>query len=315
MQPIRSALYVPGNREEWIRSAHQHGSDAIILDLEDAVPPAEKQQARDTLEDTIPTLQDKGQRIFVRINGTPESSLEVTADLESVLPLEVEALLVPEVSSPDEIARLETIMKHIERRENLSPTELAVLIETAEGMKQTYEICKESNRIGAIACGAVKGADTARSLGFEWTGPGREGLETLHLREKVLMDAKAAGVQYPLSGPYVDIDDIDGLQQDMNFAREIGYTGYTIIHPSHVEPANDIFLPEEETVEYWIGAYQALSAAISEGKSAVRYNGDMIDTATMKTAKQQLQRAAMFEHELDLDREIPDMETVEQQIS
>lgn len=160
------------------------------------------------------------------------------------------------------------MITHIERRDGLEENgvELVVAIETALGMKNTYELCAAADRVGSISCGAVKGTDTNHALGFEWTGPGREGLETLHMREKTLLDARAAGIEDPFAGTYVDVDDIEGLREDMRFSREMGYTGYVLIHPSHVEHANEIFMPDAETVDYWLGVREALIEAQQAGK-------------------------------------------------
>ncbi len=103
-------------------------------------------------------------------------------------------------------------------------------------MKHVYEICLASERVTSIMCGLTKGTDTNRALRIEWTGPGRKGLETLHMRQKALLDARAAGIDYPLAGPYVDIDDHDGLTEDMEFTREMGYEGYVVIHLTLIPP-------------------------------------------------------------------------------
>jgi citrate lyase subunit beta/citryl-CoA lyase len=303
MEPTRSALFVPGNRESWVRQAAEHDADVIILDLEDSVPPGEKEQAREVVADHISDLTATGQRVHVRINAHPNASEGFAEhDLESVVREEVEALVVPKAREPDDIRRLDTIMTHIERRKGIkNSTELVVSIETAQAMRQVYEISAVSDRVATIGCGAVKGTDTNRALGFEWTGPGREGLETLHLREKALMDARAAAIEYPLAGTYVDIDDVEGLRSDMQFSWEMGYTGYIVIHPSHVEHANEIFLPDADRVEYWVGAMEELIEAERNGKSAVEYEGDMIDIANIETAKRYLELAEAFTDELDIN--------------
>ncbi|WP_222914796.1 CoA ester lyase [Natrinema sp. SYSU A 869] len=304
MKPTRSALFVPGNRPKWITNAATHGADLVIIDLEDAVPPDETAAARDDVADAIPTVRDDGQRIFVRINGHPNSSADRTVrDLEAIVPREPNGLVVPKVESAADIEQLETVLTHIERRDGLTvgATELLVTIETAQAMKHVYDICLASERVTSVMCGATKGTDTNRALRFEWTGPGRQGLETLHMRQKALLDARAAGIDYPLAGPYVDIEDLDGLTEDMEFAREMGYEGYVVIHPSHVDPANDCFTPDDETVEYWIGLYGALRDAIDRGESAIRYRGEMVDTANLETAREHLRRAAVFRDELDDD--------------
>jgi len=303
MEPTRSALFIPGNRESWVANSPDHGADVVILDLEDSVPPDEKAQAREIVADHISDLTSTGQRVHVRINAHPNASEGFAEhDLESVLKEGVEALVVPKAREPDDIRRLDTVVTHIERREGIeSDTELVVSIETAQAMRQVYELCTVSDRVATIGCGAVKGTDTNRALGFEWTGPGREGLETVHLRQKALMDARAAEVEHPLAGTYVDVEDTEGLREDMQFSREMGYAGYIVIHPSHVEHANEIFLPDAEQVEYWVGAMEALLQAEENGKSAVEYEGDMIDIANIETAQRYLELAEAFDDELDID--------------
>lgn len=303
MNPIRSALFIPGNNESWITSAHEHGADVIILDLEDSVPPDEKRPARKNVSEHLPDLQASGQRVHVRINGHPnDTDGTMEHDIEAILPQEPEALFVPKVREPEDVKRLDAVLTHVERRENLDPdqTRVVVSIETIEAMRQVYDICDAASRVETISCGAVKGTDTNYALGFEWTGPGREGLETIHLRQQALMDSRAAGVEHPLAGTYVDIEDTEGLRKDMEFSREMGYTGYLVIHPSHVEHANEIFLPDDEEVAYWLGAREALLEAEANGKSAVRYEGDMIDRANLATAERYLKYAEAFDDELDV---------------
>lgn len=303
MEPTRSALFIPGNRESWVESAHENGADVIVLDLEDSVPPDEKETARDIVADNVADLHDEGQRVHVRVNGHPNDTEGFTThDLEAVVRAEVEALVVPKTREPEDVEKLDAVLTHIERREGLEvgSTELNVSIETAQAMRQVYELCDAADRVATIGCGAVKGTDTNYALGFDWTGPGREGLETVHLREQALMDARAAGVEYPLAGTYVDVEDIEGLRRDMQFSKEMGYTGYVAIHPSHVEHANEIFLPDADEVEYWVGALEAMREAEAEGKSAVRYEGDMIDIANVQTAQRYIGYAQAFEDELGL---------------
>lgn len=297
-------LYIPGNRESWIETAHEHDADVIILDLEDSVPPDEKDLARSLVSEHVPRLQtEEDQRVYVRINGHPNDSDGMEADVEAVVCDELEGIKVPKPRYPDDIAKLDTILTHIERRDGLpeGSTEVLVSIETAEGMYNVHDLCTAADRVATMTAGATKGTDTNKALGFEWTGPGKKGLETLHMREKALLDARAAGISYPLAGTYVDVDDIEGLREDMTFSREMGYTGYVVIHPSHVEHANEIFTPDAETVQYWLNVREALVEAEKEGKSAVRYEGDMIDIANIGMANEYLAMAKEFEDDLGID--------------
>jgi citrate lyase subunit beta/citryl-CoA lyase len=304
MRPARSLLFIPGNRESWIDSAHENDADVVILDLEDSVPPEENEKARELVGANIAAVADRDQRVFVRINGHPSDPEEATAaDLEAVMCEDLEAIVVPKFRTAEDVERIDTVMTHIERREGLpeNGVDLVIPIETALGMKNVYEMCAASDRVASITCGAVKGTDTNHALGFEWTGPGREGLETLHMREKGVLDARAAGIENPFAGTYVDIEDIEGLREDMQFSREMGYTGYIIIHPSHVEHANEIFAPDEAEIEYWLGVREALIEAQAEGKRAVRYEGEMVDTANLGTANRYLRRAKAYQDDLELD--------------
>jgi len=306
MEPVRSALFVPGNRERWVERAHENDADVVILDLEDSVPPDEKATAREIVTEQLPALAAAGQRVHVRVNAHPNASEGFAEDdFEAVVSPALEAITVPKVREPEDIARLDAVLTHIERRDGLAEgsVELVITVETAQAMRQVYELCTAAGRVASISCGAVKGTDTNRALGFEWTGPGREGLETVHFRQRALLDARAAGVEYPLAGPYVDVEDTEGLRADMQFSREMGYTGYVVIHPSHVAHANELFLPDSETVEYWVGAMDALLDAEREGNSAVRYEGEMIDTANVETARRYLEYASAFADELDADFE------------
>lgn len=303
MRPARSLLFIPGNRESWIESAHTHDADVVIFDLEDSVPPEENDKARELVAESLPEVHERGQRAFVRVNGHPNDPEEATAaDIEAVMSEELEAIFVPKPRRPEDVEQLDTVMTHIERRDGLEENGISLIlaIETALGMKNVHEMCA-ADRVGSISAGAVKGTDTNHALGFEWTGPGREGLETLHFREKALLDARAAGIEDPFAGTYVDVEDIEGMREDMRFSREMGYTGYVVIHPSHVEHANEIFMPDVEEIEYWLDVREVLIEAQKEGKRAVRYEGEMIDTANIKTANRYLRRAQAYQEDLDLD--------------
>lgn len=312
MRPARSILFIPGNRESWLQTAPENDADLVVFDLEDSVPPSDNETARDLVSDHLSDVHERGQRVAVRINGHPNDPEPATAaDLEAVMCEDLEAIYVPKVRRAADIRRLDTVMSHIERRDGLEEdgVELVVAVETALGMKNVYEICDAADRVGSICCGAVKGTDTNHALGFEWTGPGRDGLETVHLREKALLDARAAGIEDPFAGTYVDVEDIGGLREDMQFSREMGYTGYVVIHPSHVEHANEIFMPDSDEVRYWLGVREALMEAQREGKRAVRYEGEMIDTANLKTAERYIRRAKTYADDLDVDLDDVELES------
>lgn len=305
MRPTRSLLFVPGNREEWLENAHLHEADLVVLDLEDSVPPSEKQRARELVSEYVPKITAHGQRVSVRINGHPNQPTEETGeDIEAVISEHISALFIPKLNTAEDIAALESVLCHLENRDNLETTDVIVALETAQGVRNTYDICTASDRLAGVVCGAVPGTDLSHDVGFKWTGPGREGLETVHIRQKVLLDSRAAGTHQAFAGAYVDIDNQESLLDDMAFYREIGYDGYVLIHPSQVESANKMFTPDAEAVEYWLGVKEALTEAMADGKSTTRFQGDMVDTANLKTAKKVLRKAKAFN--VDINEELPE---------
>lgn len=291
MQPLRSLLYVPASNDSWVETAPtKYDADAIIFDLEDAVAPAEKPAARATLREHLPDHDPVDTVVAARIN--PVDSGHLDADLDEIVRPGLDAVVVPKLSTPADVQRVDHVLTHLERTRGLSnDVEVIALPETALGFRNGFDICRASDRVAAIVGGATRGADVNRALGFEWT---QEGLETLHLRSKVLLDARAAGLDQVFSGVYADIDDLDGLRDEAAFAKQLGYTGYKVIHPNHVDVVNEVFTPEASEVEYYERLLEALEDARADGKNAVRFEGEMIDEAHAKTARRTVERARAF---------------------
>jgi citrate lyase subunit beta/citryl-CoA lyase len=136
-----------------------------------------------------------------------------------------------------------------------------------------------------VSAAAGKGGDTARSLGYIWS---KEATETLYIRSKVLLEARAAGLVYPLIASWFDVTDLDGLRADVHLNRQLGYSGQVVIHPSHVPIVNDVFTPTAEEIAYYKGLLAAMEEAGRQGTAAVTYAGTMVDIAMVKTAQQVL---------------------------
>jgi citrate lyase subunit beta/citryl-CoA lyase len=132
---------------------------------------------------------------------------------------------------------------------------------------------------------AARNADVARSLGFQWTD---EGLETLYMRSRIVTAARAAGLTNPIGGLWQDVSDLEGLRRFSAFNRRLGFGGQIVIHPSHVAPVNEIFSLSEQEVAYYRGLVAAYEGAEAEGSGTVAYDGEMIDLAHVKTARELL---------------------------
>ena len=287
-KPLRSVLYVPGNKEDWMRKAPKYGADALILDLEDSVPPAEKADARLLVRKMLDELGNAGQTLVVRVN-TLETGM-TGDDLEAVVCNNLYSIILPKVQTPADIAEVDTLLKFFERRAGveIGKTFIDPGLETAEGLRNAYDIAKASDRVAHMGGSGGKGGDTARSIGFQWTP---EGMETLFLRSKVLMDSRAAGVQFPISGGWFELRDLDGLRKYAKELRQLGYTGMHLIHPYHVPVVNEVFTPTPEEIATWQGLVNAMEEMRKTGGAAVMYNGDMVDIAHEETARAMLQMA------------------------
>lgn len=283
MRPIRSMLFVPGSKPNWFEKIPTYHSDAIILDLEDSVPENLKNEARGHVTKAISSLTEEGQRIYVRINrGAYGFNI---SDLEAVIRPELEGLLLPKLNGPEDVETLTSIVSEIEyeKKIKIGSTKFIATLETARSIYLAYEIALKERVVG-IAGLSAKNGDVARSVGYQWT---KEGLETLYLRSKVVLAARAANV-IPIGGLWQDVHDLEGLRNSATFNRQLGFAGELILHPSNVPIINETYSLTEEEISYYRGMIETFKEAEKKGSGAVIYEGEHIDYAHVRTAKQML---------------------------
>ena len=287
-KPLRSELFVPGNKEDWMRKAPRYGADALILDLEDSVPPEGKAEARVLVRKMIEELGAAGRTLIVRVNGL-ETGL-TGDDLEAVTCPYLYAVMLPKVQGPAQVEIVDLALEMFEGRAGMESGKVFIdpALETAQGIRMAYEIASASPRVAHMGASGGKGGDTARSLGYQWTP---QGMETLFLRSKVLVDARAAGVPYPVTGGWMDIHDLEGLRAAARQAKGLGYTGMHLIHPTHVAVVNEVFTPTGEEIAQWRGLVTAMEERRGQGGAAMTYQGDMVDIAHEDTARAMLEMA------------------------
>jgi citrate lyase subunit beta / citryl-CoA lyase len=289
-KPIRSALFVPGNREDRIRKAPRFGADALILDLEDAVAAADKPHARAIVRAAVEELGKAGQALIVRINDL-ESGL-AWDDLDAVVCPWLYCVMIPKVAGPEEIKRVDAVLEFLERTRGIEPGSVLIdpVLETAQGMRQAYEVGIASARVAHMGGVTGKDGDIARAIGFEWTAQGHEAFYYL---SKVLLDSRAAGVAYPMGGRgWWEIGDLEGLRAEAVRTRQFGYTGMLLIHPSHVPIVNEVFTPTAAQIAHWKELIAAVEESEREGRSVATFKGTMVDTAHVKVAREMLRWAA-----------------------
>jgi citrate lyase subunit beta / citryl-CoA lyase len=283
MHLVRSSLFVPGHKPDWVAKAQASGADELILDLEDAVPEDQKSTARSLVKESVKKLSQDGQYCSVRVNGYATG--RTLDDLQSIICPELRAVMLPKVESVADILALDTLLSHLERAAGIPDGSIAttLALETAAAMHDTCEIARAGRRVHQIMLACGPGGDAARAVGYQWT---KHGEETIYLRSKVVLDARAAGIPYPMTSSWWDIRDLDGLRLDAERNRRLGMRGMCVMHPSHVAIVNEIFSPREEEIAHARGLLAAMAAAEADGSAAVIYDGDMVDYAMVTTAKE-----------------------------
>jgi citrate lyase subunit beta / citryl-CoA lyase len=270
----RSCLSVPGSSERMLAKAAGLPADEVVIDLEDSVVPERKEEARALAVEVLRSWE--GPAAAVRIN--PLSSERGERDVVELAGAggALGSLVVPKVESPDELLEVDRLLgEH-------SGLRLQALIETAAGLSFVREIAGSTGRLEALITGY---ADLAASLGRP-PGADYPGDRWHWVRETVLVTARATGLQ-AIDGPYLDIADLEGLRTEAGRARALGFDGKWALHPSQIDPLNEVFSPAQEEVDRATAVLDALAGA---GDGAALLDGEMIDEASRKLAAQVVAR-------------------------
>ncbi|MDB2224981.1 CoA ester lyase [Halorubrum ezzemoulense] len=281
--PRRSLLFSPGDSPELMRKAPGTGADVICFDLEDAVAPGRKDEARAAVREVLadPAF-DPDAEVCVRL--TAESP---AADLDGVIGTDregggdavtLDAVMLPKVEGPGRVERVAELCAERGR----DPAVFS-LVETAAGVLAAEAIAA-AEATDAVAFGAE---DLAADVGATRTD---EGTEVLYAREHVVLAASAAGVD-ALDTVYTDFSDESGLREDAAFARRLGYDGKLAIHPAQVGPITEAFTPDPDDVEWAAAVLDARDEAEGEGRAVFQVDGEMIDAPLIAQAERILDRA------------------------
>lgn len=285
--PLRSLLFVPGTRTDWLPKARAAGADAAVLDLEDAVAAPDKLAARAQVADAVsraatPTDQAGGIALFVRVN--PLDGWAGAEELRAVVQPGLAGIVLPKVRSAQDVRLADQLLRWCEQEQGLPPGQVALvpLLETARGLREAYDIARAVPRIAYLGALTAPGGDVQRAVGYRWSP---EGDETLALRSRVLLDVRAAGVPCPVSGLWTRITDLAGLRTFAEQNRSLGYEGMMAIHPSHVPVINRVFSPSPGELDHYAELIAAVEAAQGAGQGAVTFRGEMVDEAMASTAR------------------------------
>ncbi len=283
LRPRRSVLYMPSANERALEKAKALPADAIIFDLEDAVAPDAKDAAREAACAAVASGEYGRRELTIRANGIGTRWHE--ADLAAIAAAGPDAVVVPKIDSPADVAAIEAAL---EKSGAPDTTMIWAMVETPQAMLHAEEIAASSERLAVLVMGTNDLAKELRASHVPGRGPLLTGLGLC------LLAARATG-KVILDGVYNDVKDPDGFLAECRQGAEMGFDGKTLIHPSQLEPANEVFAPSADEVESSKEIIAAFEAAEAEGKGVVTVNGRMIENLHVETARLTLARAEAIE--------------------
>jgi citrate lyase subunit beta/citryl-CoA lyase len=270
-RPLRTVLFCAGDRIQDIETGLASGADAIVVDLEEPRTPFPEQE-RDRARRSVRVLLDQPHQadeplIFARVQ--PPATGQTLKDLRAVMGMRLAGVLVPKVEGPADIHAIDALLGCMEVDLDLvaGSTMVYPILETAQALRLAYDIAMASSRVSYMGGAISRFGDIHQAVGYRWTA---EGQETLFLRSKVLIDARAAGIRYPISGMWGgDRDDESGLEAWCTQLRNLGYYGMMIGDPVHIPLVHAAFSPTGAEIAYWQELVRLAEEAERTGQRAV----------------------------------------------
>jgi citrate lyase subunit beta/citryl-CoA lyase len=292
-RPIRrSLLIMPIQNLRFVEKAYSRGADALMLDLEDSIPWAEKENARKMIPDVLPLVTRAGVPVFIRVNKPPEHMFR---DLKFSVCPGVAGICLPKVESAREVLDLELAVEVLEKESGMKPGTLFfdLMIESPLGTLNLGEISSASNRTQSLTLGPE---DYCRELGVE---PSGDGIELVHPLAQMVTICKARGIMPTgLLGSIGEFRDLSRFEQYARRAKQIGCEGASCIHPDQVKILNQVFSPDPARVEHARQIVAAFEEGLQKGTASVTVGGQMVDIPVYHRAKTVLaQRQAIEELE------------------
>ncbi len=305
----RSELAVPGSSTKFLQNATKSAADVIFLDLEDAVAPADKEQARKNVIEALNDLDWGGRTMSVRINGLDTHWMyRDVVDVVEQAGHKLDLIMIPKAGTAADIYAVDMLLTQIEQAKGIKKRiGLEMIIETALGMANVHEIAAASKRNESLHFGVADYAAStkARTVGIggphpEYhvlTDPDAAGKREVHWGDvwhyaiaRMVVAARANGLR-PVDGPFGNFSDPDGYKAQAMRAAVLGCEGKWAIHPSQVDLANTLYSPSEKEVDRAKRILAAMEQAQREGRGAVALDGRLIDIASIKQAEVMVKKA------------------------
>ena len=286
----RSELAVPGSNPGMMEKAADSAADYIFLDLEDAVAPGDKIQARSNVIDALNDIdwKGKGKTVSVRINSIDTHYMyRDLIDIVEQAGQHLDTILIPKVGVAADVYLVDALLTQMEEAKGYSnKIGIEALIEITLGMANVDDIARASPRMEALHFGVADYAAScrARTTSIGGLNPDYPGDQWHHGLSRMLVACRAYGIR-AIDGPFGDFNDPDGYLDAARRAAAMGYEGKWAIHPSQISLANDVFSPPADEVDRAHRIIEALTQAAAEGKGAASLDGRMIDAASARMAE------------------------------
>ena len=299
----RSELAVPGSNKRMLEKAPDSGADVVFLDLEDAVAPDDKEQARANIIEALQTHDWSKCAVSIRMNGLDTHyAYRDLVDIVETCGDKLDTILIPKVGSAADVYFVATMLSQIEAAKGLKPINIHILIETAMGMANVEEIARACpERMEAMVFGVADYAASVRARTTQigganpeygmLTDPDESGHRAYHWGDqwhfgisRMVAACRAYGLR-PIDGPFGDFNDPEGYKVAARRAAALGCEGKWAIHPSQVALANEVFTPTPKEVDRARRILVEMDKAAKEGKGAVSLDGRLIDAASIRMAE------------------------------
>ena len=276
--PRRVCLSVPATDPRKTTKAGDLGTDEVVFDIEDSVPPEEKTGARDFVRSAS---CDANFAVRVNAVGTPWCHEDIIACADNPLP---RTIIVPKVESAQDLAFVDRLLDGAEAASGRhAPLRVQALIENAKGLSRLEEIAAASPRLDALILGY---ADLAASLGRTQTASWSS------IRDRVVIAARAHDLE-AIDGPYLGVADDEGFRSHLSAACEAGFDGKWVIHPRQVQAVREAFTPSDDEIRHAREVLAALASASARGSGAVALDGQMLDEALAVNARRVLEKVGL----------------------
>ncbi len=286
----RCELAVPGSNLKMIEKAADSQADYVFLDLEDAVAPDDKLQARKNIVEALNDIdwKGKGKTVSIRINGLDTHYMyRDVVDVVEQAGSNLDTILIPKVGTPADVYMVDAMVTQIEEAKGFdNRIGLEALIETALGMANVEAIATSSQRMEAMHFGVADYAasNRARTVNIGGLNPDYPGDQWHHAISRMTVACRAYGLR-PIDGPFGDFNDPDGYLLAARRGAALGIEGKWAIHPSQIDLANEVFSPPEAEVTRAHRILEELDKAAKEGRGAASLDGKMIDAASARMAE------------------------------